>query len=308
MDEMNRISRIGMAALCAGVAVLAGIASALGVFARGDGTFEMVINERGVPYEMATTGVYAYNAQRVVAEGIGWDIFTLFIAVPALVAAAVLVGRGSFRGRLFAAGMLGYFFYQYLEYAVTWAFGPLFLLFVVIYAAGLAGIVWIGVSIAREGVAGRFGERFPRRSLAVLNTAMAALLTLLWVQRIAAALGGDLLVGGLTSETTMTVQALDLGLMVPTSVFIAVLAWRRSAAGYVLASAYSVTFVAMALAIVGMLLSAWAVEGVLEAPPVAIFGLAALAAVAIGRRMYRSVVPALLSSPPTAARTAPVAA
>jgi len=304
---MSRNSRFGMAALCAGVALLAGIASALGVFARGDGTFETVINERGVPYEMATTGVYAFNAQRVVAEGIGWDIFTLVVAVPALVVAAVLVAHGSFRGWLLAVGLLGYFFYQYLEYAVTWAFGPLFLLFVVIYAASLAGMVWIGVNIAREGVAGRFGERFPRRSWAVLNIAMAAMLTLLWVQRVATALAGDLVAGGLTSETTMTVQALDLGLVVPTSVFIAVLAWRRSAAGYVLAAAYSVTFVAMASAIVGMLLSAWAVEGTLEVAPVAIFGLAAAAAVALGARMYRSVVPAVDNTPRAGTQPAPAA-
>lgn len=305
---MNRNSRIGMAALCAGVALLAGIASALGVFARGDGTVESVINTRGVAYEMVTDGVYAYNAQRVVAEGIGWDLFTLFVGVPALVVAAVLVARGSFRGRLFAAGLFGYFFYQYLEYAVTWAFGPLFLLFVVIYAASLAGVVWIGVSIAREGVAGRFSERFPRRGWAVLNIAMSAILTLLWLQRIAAALGGDLLGTGLTSETTMTVQALDLGLVVPTSAFIAVLVWRRSRAGYALAAAYSVSFVSMALAIVGMLLSAWAVEGTLEVAPVAIFGLAALAAVAIGARMYGSVVPALDDSPPPAVQSAPATA
>ena len=305
---MNLNSRIGMAALCAVIAFLAGIASALGVFARGNGTFETVINERGVPYEMATTGVYAFNAQRVVAEGIGWDIFTLVIAVPALVVAAYLVARGSFRGLLFALGLLGYFFYQYLEYAVTWAFGPLFLLFVVIYAASLAGIVWIGVSVAREGVAERFSERFPRRSWAALSIAMAAMLTLLWVQRVAAALGGDLLVGGLTSETTMTVQALDLGLVVPTSVFIAVLVWRRSAAGYAMATVYSVTFVAMALAIVGMMLSAWAVEGILEVAPVAVFGLAAAAAVAIGARMFGSVVPARNDSLPAGAQAAPTAA
>ena len=36
MNESNRTSSFGMAALCAGVAMLAGIASALGVFARGD--------------------------------------------------------------------------------------------------------------------------------------------------------------------------------------------------------------------------------------------------------------------------------
>jgi len=223
--------------------------------------------------------------------GSGWPVSRAacaagMVTVPALVVAAVLVARGSFRGRLFALGLLGYFFYQYLEYAVTWAFGPLFLLFVVIYAASLVGMVWIGIGIAREGAARRFSERFPRRRWAVLNVVMASLLTLLWVQRVATALAGDLAPGGLTSETTMTVQALDLGLVVPTSVFIAVLAWRRSPAGYMLAAAYAVTFVAMASAIVGMLLSAWAVEGALAVPPVAIFGLAAAAAVALGARMY----------------------
>lgn len=55
---------------------------------------------------------------------------TLALAVPALLAAVPAVARGSLRGRLLALGLLVYFFYQYLEYAVFWAFGPLFPLFV----------------------------------------------------------------------------------------------------------------------------------------------------------------------------------
>lgn len=283
---MRRDSKIGMAALCAAAGLLAGIAAALGVFARGDGTVETVINGRGVTYEAVTTGLYANNARALVAEGVGWDIFTLFVAVPAIFVASVLVARGSFRGRLFALGLLGYLLYQYLEYAVTWAFGPLFLVFVVIYAASLAGIVWIGVDVARDGLARRFTDDFPRRSWATLSVTMAVLLTVLWVQRIVATLDGDLIGGGLTSETTMTVQALDLGLVVPASAFVAVLAWRRSPAGYAMAAAYLVTFAAMAAAIVGMLLSAWAVNGELALPPVVVFSLAAAVAVVIGVRMY----------------------
>lgn len=283
---MGRDSRIGMAALCVAVGMLAGIAAALGVFARGDGTVETVISGRGVTYDAVTTGVYANNARALVAEGVGWDIFTLFLAVPAIFVAGLLVARGSFRGRLFALGMLGYFFYQYLEYAVTWAFGPLFLVFVVIYAASFVGMVWIGVDVARAGLAGRFTDDFPRRRWATLSVTMAVLLTVLWVQRIVAALNGDLIGGGLTSETTMTVQALDLGLVVPASVIIAVLTWRRSPAGYAMAAAYVVTFAAMAAAIVAMLLSAWAVSGELALPPVVVFSLAAAVAVMLGVRMY----------------------
>ena len=93
---------------------------------------------------MATDGLYAYNALRLVAEGVGWDVFTLIVIVPALLGLTLWVARGSFRGRLVAVGLLGYFAYMYLEYAVTWAFGPLFALFIAIYAASLLGIVWIG--------------------------------------------------------------------------------------------------------------------------------------------------------------------
>ena len=123
-----------MAALCAGVA---GWPVRLGVWRcrLRRRHVRMVINEREVPYEMATSGVYAFNAQRVVAEGIGWDIFTLVVAVPVVVRAFWWPAD-----RLVVAcsrpGLLGYF-YQYLAYAVTWAFGPLFHLWRLPSIAGL---------------------------------------------------------------------------------------------------------------------------------------------------------------------------
>jgi hypothetical protein len=278
-------SRFGMAAICGVVAVLAAIASALGVLARGSGEFITVTSVRGETYDMARSGVYAWNAQRVVAEGVGWDIVTLFVAVPALVLAARLVARGSFRGRLFAVGLLGYFLYQYLEYAVTWALGPLFLLFVVIYATSLVGIAWIGWSLVKEHPATMFAERFPRRGWATLNLAMSALLTLLWLQRISMATRGE--PGLLLGETTLTVQALDLGLLVPTSVLTAILVLRRTEIGYTLAASFGVTFAMMTTAIAAMLVSAAVIERTVEIVPLAIFALASLAAIALLIRSYR---------------------
>lgn len=287
----NPRSSRGPAILCAAIALFAGVVAAVGVFARGDGAVVPATSVRGVEFDMATTGVYAYNAQRVVAEGVGWDLFTLLVAVPALGIAAVLVNRDSFRGALFGLGVLGYFLYQYLEYSVTWAFGPLFLAFVILYAASLLAIGWIGAGLARDGVAGRFTESFPRRGWAVLSTAMALLLTLMWLGRINLALGGDLAAAGLTSETTLTIQALDLGLVVPALLVSAVLGLRRRDVGYAITTALAVTFVGMAAAIASMLLSAWAVEGTLEIVPVAIFGLAAAMGIGVSARAFRSVTP-----------------
>jgi hypothetical protein len=274
-----------MAITCLGVAILAAIASAAGVFGRGGAEFITVTSPRGDTYDMAITGVYAYSAERVVAEGVGWDVVTLLLAVPLLLVAVPFVARGSYRGRLIAAGLLGYFLYAYLEYSVTWAFGPLFLLFVAACGLSLVGIAWIGWSLVADRDQNPIGEPFPRRPWAALNLAMSSLLTLMWLQRISLAMGGDTTM--LLGETTMTVQALDLGLVVPLSVMGAVLVLQRSQLGYTFAAAFGVTFVMLSIAITGMLVSAAIEEGTPEIVPIAIFGVAAGTALALLIRMYR---------------------
>ena len=41
-----------------------------------DGALATVTSARGETYDVATTGVYANNAMQLVAEGVGWDVFT----------------------------------------------------------------------------------------------------------------------------------------------------------------------------------------------------------------------------------------
>ncbi|MBI5028672.1 MAG: hypothetical protein HZB48_07695, partial [Actinobacteria bacterium] len=89
---------------------------------------------------------------------------------------------------------------------------------------------------------------------------------------IAAGIAGDPVGANLLGTPTLTVQALDLGLVVPLSLATAVLVWRRHRAGYVLGALFTVKAVTMAGAIVAMLVSAWMVEGTLEVVPFAIFG------------------------------------
>src|SRR4051812_17312522 len=175
------------ATLTGGVALLAAVAAALGVFARGDGSFATVTSARGQTYEMATSGVYQWSGRQVVAEGVGWDMFTLFVVVPALLLCGPGLVRGSFRVRLVALGLLGYAVYQYLEYAVTWAFGPLFLLFVAILALAVVAACVLGWStgVATASMGLREQRSFPRRGWTLLAATMSVLLTVMWLGRIA---------------------------------------------------------------------------------------------------------------------------
>lgn len=267
MESRNKL----LAGFCLVVAVIAGIAAAIGVLARGDGSSAEAVSIRGEHYSYATTGVYAHNAVRVVAEGVGWDAVTLFFAVPALLVAAWFVARGSLRGRLVAIGILGYFTYQYLMYSVFWALGPLFPLFVLLFPLSITGIVWILSRTDLTELAARIGIGFPRRTLVAFGVAIALLLVAMWVPRIATGLAGDLAGAGLLGTPTLSVQALDLGLVAPLSLATAGLVARRHRVGYLLAALFSVKAVTMAGAIVAMGVSAWMVEGRLEVIPFAIF-------------------------------------
>lgn len=279
-----------VAGLVLGIALLTAATAAAGIFLRGGEAFEMVTGVRGETYEMSTTGIYAYNAKRLVAEGVGWDVFTLLFAVPALLIALPGLARDRLGWKLFAVGILAYLFYQYLMYAVAWAFGPLFLPFVAIYALSLVGIVALVRGIPVSALPARFGPEFPHQGMAILSFLLGGLLVLMWLGRIIPALGGEIQ-GVLLGQTTLVVQALDLGLVVPLAIFTGVTAWRGSAMGYLLASVVAVKAFAMACAICAMLGVAWIYEGRLEVPPLVIFGAAAVAAGWLGVRMFRSLEP-----------------
>lgn len=281
-----------LAVFCAALALAAAVTAGLGVFARGDGATSPATSIRGERYEYVTDGVYAFNPERVVAEGVGWDAVTLLFAAPALLVAAGLIARGSLRARLFALGILAYFFYQYLMYAVFWALGPLFPAFVALYAASATAIVWIASTVEIAALPGQVSARFPRRGMVIFSALIALLLLGMWVPRIATGLRGDLAGAGLLGMPTLTVQAMDLGMLVPLAIATAVLLARGRPWGYLLATVLAVKGVTMAGAICAMLVSAAIVEGSLEVAPFSIFAVATIAAGWLAFRMFASFAPA----------------
>jgi hypothetical protein len=280
------------------MAAVVGAVAAIGVFGRGDGTTEAVVSVRGEPFDLVTTGVYAWNPERLVAEGIGWDVFTLAIAVPALLLAARGVWQGSLRWRLVTIGLLAYLWYQYLMYAMAWAIGPLFLPFVAIFAAAAVGVAWFAASVRVTSLARHVTDRYPRRGMMMLCAAMALLLLGMWLPLIATVLRGDL-EGTLLGQTTLVVQGLDLGVIVPLSLATLVLLWRRAPAGLLLATALAVKGLAMAVAIGAMLVSAWAVEGALEIGPFVLFTAVAVVCLTLLVLMMRAIREGPVTQPAT---------
>jgi hypothetical protein len=267
--------RVGIATIA--LALASGLTAALSILWRGDLATTTVITPRGELVELVTTGVYAHNSLPVVAEGLGWDLVTLVLAAPALLGCSLIAMRGSRRALYASLGLVTYLFYQYLMYATYWAFGPLFLMHVALYAVAivLAFMILAAAKPARQWLA---TPAFPRRVVIGFCFAVAMVLIALWGKRIATAYASA--TPQLFGTTTLTVQALDLGLMVPLAFAVAVLLIRRHGLGIPLSISVLVHGVAMFTAILAMVLVRWAAEGVTGVEEFAVF--VALDAVSLG--------------------------
>lgn len=283
----TKITRIAAAMGAVGV-LLAGIASAAGIFLRGDLATNTHVTVRGEAVQVVTEGVYRYNAEGIVAEGIGWDIVTLFVVVPATLVALALVWRGSLRATLAATGLLAYFCYQYLQYAVYWAYGPLYPVYVATLAFSVSALGLLLYSLDFDALRKRVGPRFPRRAITGYSVAVIVLLVGLWLPVIGGTLGG-VVTDELQGASTLVVPAFDLGLLLPLAIFTAIAVYRRTAVGHVLGILLLVKGGSMALAIAAMLVVEYLVTDELLAGPLVVFAIVALMSVAIGVRALRSV-------------------
>jgi len=281
--------RNSLIVFCLIIIVLVGVASILGIISGSKTDYDIVTSVRGEEYKMITQGLYKYNSQRMVAEGVGWDYFTLIVAIPLMLLLLPRIYRYSLRAKLFAIGLLLYFFYQYFMYALGWAFGPLFLLFIFIFGLSLIGVVWIISLIDVSELTNDITDSFPRKSIAFLCYFIGVLLIFMWLKRIVAGLQGDLEEGMLLGQTTMVIQALDLGLIVPLAIFTGILVIKRKPLGYLLSPIVLVKAMAMAGAILAMLISAWINEGGLDTAPFVLFLIIFVISVIITIQTFQSI-------------------
>lgn len=276
---------VGLVALAG---ILAAVASAAGVFLRGDLATEPFTTVRGDPVEVLIGGVYRFNGEAVAAEGVGWDAVTLFLVVPTLMLLLPALRRGSSRARLATMGILVYFLYQYFEYATFLAYGPLFLLYVATFAISLSGVALLAAGLDLEAIANGVTSSFPRRPMIAFGVFMAILLCGLWLPSIASTYGAAQ-VPQLEGATTFVVQAFDLGLLVPLGLFTAVTVWRRVPVGYVLSAVVVIKGMAMGASIAAMMAVETVTTGESQLPPLVLFAGIAVVCTVLAARVYGSL-------------------
>jgi hypothetical protein len=282
----NRKSIIGqvrqswITALSVMIAALAVVATTGGILTAFGHVHRTFVSLRGETVTLQGGGLYGHESVSVAAQGVGMDLVTLLVATPLLLVATYLATRGSLRGQLLRVGAFWYFTYSYLVIMFGVAYNPFFLIYVALFSASLAGLILSVLSIDVGRVANHISPRFARRTIASIVLVISGMFFLLWLGRIVPSIVGGTPPIGLESYTTLSVQAADLGLVIPISIVTGILLLRREPLGYLLAFPVVLFVATMGLGLVGMVTAMAALGtpvGIADAVPAVVTAVLGLA-------------------------------
>ena len=203
---------------------------------------------RGEQVMINARGLYYWDTVSSAAQMQANDLVALVVGLPLLAVSYWLTWRGSLRGRLLLAGTLGFILYTYITMCFGAAYNRLFLVYVALFSLSLFAFILSMMSFDLKTLPQYFSEHLPRRGIAALLFFAGAFLLLAWLGRIVPTLLQEQ-VPALENTTSMFIQVMDLGIVVPLCILSGILLLRRSAWGYLLASVSMMKFLTMGLAV-----------------------------------------------------------
>ncbi len=182
---------------------------------------------------------WIYGRETVVLAdaALAQDVVMLFVVVPLLVFLSLRARSGSLVAFLWLPGVLAFAVYNYMIYAFSIHFGPLFLVWVAILGLSIFALIGVLVSADMEAIKRRFISQ-KLTGTAVFLVVVAVFFGFLWLSEIVP----DLLSGSLSTSAsdwqipTNPVHVLDLSFFLPAVVMSGLLLWWRHPLGYATAA------------------------------------------------------------------------
>jgi hypothetical protein len=195
--------------------ILAAIIAVLLLIASGGGLFVEQVYASALPRDIIPA-VY------------GADLLSLLV-VPVLVVSLYLAARGSLRGLITLAGVLGYVAYAYAFAAFEAYYTVLFPIYVALLGLSVYALIGILINVDGEAYRLHIGERMPAKIIGLFFVTIDLLLVPLWLWILANAIA----TGELTTGFNV-VYVLDLAFVLPAFLVGAIKLWRKEAGGYIL--------------------------------------------------------------------------
>jgi hypothetical protein len=256
------------------IMIISALIAVLAIVAAGSGLF--------------WNGLYKNDTKSGAAQETGNDLVTLVLCVPLLLVSAYFAAKGSLRGRLVWTAMVFYFVYVYGMMSFESAYNQLFLVYVAAFSLSLytfaGSLLTLDVNMVKESFADA-----PVKLTAGFMFLVGIMISLMWLALISGTFGA--LADGqrpavLETYTTLVIQALDLGVIVPLCMIAGYLLLKRNAWGYTLASLILIKGATLGTAVLSMALF-MALNGVeVVLPEVVIFVLLVATSVVLAFLYY----------------------
>ena len=192
----------------------------------------------------------------VAPQGIAQDVVTLIIGIPLLFFSLLYTRRGSLKGRFILAGTLGYFLVTYLFYLVMGMYNPLFLVYTALLCTSFFAFMVTLFSFDLNELPQIFTESVPVKSVGEFLILNAIFIALLWLEIVVPPLlDGSVIPVQAEHYTTLIVQGLDLGLLLPLAVAAGILFIQRKPIGFLAAPVYLVFLSILMIALIGKIIA-----------------------------------------------------
>jgi len=244
---------INVLVLC--IIILAIISCGFGLFSSGgSGEYEFkTINNEIV--KINGDGIYKDDSISVMSQGKASDFVTLVIGVPLLLISLYFANKNSIKGRLLLTGTIGYFLYTYMSYTFLWMYNKLFLVYVILMSASLFAFILSMLSFDINKLTLHFNKKLPVKFLGGFQIFLAIALGMLWLGKIIPSVLSGLVPVGLEHYTTLVIQGMDLGVIVPVGILSGILLIKRNPVGYLLSSVFIIKGITMLTCLSAMIIN-----------------------------------------------------
>ncbi|HET7115520.1 MAG TPA: hypothetical protein VFI29_03475, partial [Hanamia sp.] len=223
------------------IVVLATAATTTGIFSNeGKGSYEY-ISIRGKTVMIYGKGLYKDMSAEVAPQGIAQDYITLFIGVPLLLISLVIARKKSFRARFLLTGTVAYFLVTYLFYLVMGMYNEMFLAYVLLSGLSFFAFIISLLEFDINALPNYFSSKTPVKIAGGFLIFSSIVIGLLWLSIIVPPLlNGTIVPLQVEHYTTLIVQGLDLGILLPSSFICGLLFIRKKPFGYLFGPVYFV--------------------------------------------------------------------
>lgn len=262
------------------ISVLSILSSLVGVFYQYDSNITEVVSVNGAQVELYQHGLYYRDSVSVAAQGIASDIVTALFAIPILLVSLVLYNKEQLKGKVLLTGIIGYFMYTYISYVFLWNYNFMFLIYVSLMSLSTLTFILLMSSYDYKNFKQSFSKEFSTKYVGIFQILIGVFIGLMWLGTIVTPLLSNKTPEILEHYTTLVIQAMDLGIVVPTAITSGILILKKDNLGYILSSVVIVKGSMMLIAILTMIVNQTFAGVTLDIVVTTVFGLFAVASIA----------------------------